>query len=164
MNLPMHTRRSWGWVAALAATGLLIALATLPPFLGPVGQALVMRPFALVCHQIPERSPHLHEVALAVCHRCYGIYWGLSIGVVLQGALRRWNGRLDVRLERYARYLILIALVPPSLDWLADVAGLWANTPLSRLLTGGFFGLVAGVLLARALTRTAPPREAPQPA
>ena len=157
----MNTSRRRSWLIALAATGLLVALATLPPLVGPAGRALVMRAFALVCHQIPERSPHLHEVALAVCHRCYGIYWGLFVGVALQGALWRWAGRLDVRLEHYVRYLILLALAPLSLDWFVSAVGLWMNTPLSRSLTGGFFGLIAGMLLARALMRATPPREAP---
>ena len=158
----MTTKQRRGWTVALTATALPVALATLPPLLEPAGRALIMEAFALVCHQIPERSPHLHGVALAVCDRCYGIYWGFFAGVALWGALWGWDGRraerLDVRLERDARYLVLLALVPLGLDWLVDAIGLWANTPPSRWLTGGFFGLVAGVLLARALLRVRPPQ------
>ena len=108
-----------------------------------------MHAFAPFCHQIPERSPHLQGIALAVCHRCYGIYGGLLVGVVLFGVLR--SGRRAV--DRHLRYLIGLSLIPLSLDWSADAVGLWVNTPASRLLTGGVFGVVAGALLARALMR-----------
>ena len=140
---------SWGWAVAFAATLLLVGLATVPPLLDPTGQAVLMQAFAPFCHQIPARSPHLHGVALAVCHRCYGIYVGLCVGVVLYGVLRSWRGQI----ERHLRYLIALSLLPLGLDWLADAVDFWTNTPASRLLTGGVFGVVAGALLARALMR-----------
>jgi hypothetical protein len=50
-------------------------------------------------------------------------------------------------------------------DWLGGVLGLWINTPASRFLTGGFFGLVAGYFLARALVSLFwPPRPRGEPA
>lgn len=153
-------KRHWGGPVALLAATLLVTLATLPPLMGEGGRTLLMHAFAPVCHQIPERSPHLYGTMLAVCHRCYGIYWGLLLGVMLYGALGRWSRQL----ERRVRYVIPLSLLPLGLDWLMDVLGIWTNTPLSRVLTGGLFGLLAGALLARALTRVSPPpREVPLP-
>jgi len=36
-------------------------------------------------------------------------------------------------------------------DWLGDIVGWWANTQVSRMLTGALFGLVAGYYLAKAV-------------
>ncbi len=59
------------------------------------------------------------------------------------------NGEADD--WKYSRNIIPLALVPTSLDWLLGVLGVWPNTPLSRLATGGLLGLVAGYYLARAM-------------
>ena len=148
----------WGWGLALVLTGVLLILATLPPFVGPGWRILLMEGFSTTCHQIPERSPAMGGVPLAVCHRCYGIYWGLPLAALVFLGLTRW----DAFLNRYAGLVLLGALLPTSLDWLLSVLGLWHNTPLSRMATGGLLGLVAGYYLARALSqvfarkRTAP--------
>lgn len=150
----------WGWGLALSMTGLLVLLASLPPFVGPKLRILLMQGFSTVCHQIPERSPFVDGMALAVCHRCYGIYWGLPLAVLGFLALARW----DAVLWKHSRYIILLALVPTSLDWLLGVLGVWHNTPLSRIATGGFLGLVAGYYLARAMGQVfdSPPSTAKQ--
>lgn len=142
---PSHFWR--GWALALAMTGLLVVLASLPPFVGPELRILLMQGFSTVCHQIPERSFAVDGVSLAVCHRCYGIYWGLPLAVLGFLALARW----DSILWKHSRYIIPLALVPTSLDWLLGFLGIWPNTPLSRLITGGLLGLVAGYYLARAM-------------
>ena len=133
---------------AFGGSLLLVVLATLPPFLDPGVRLFLVRAFSGVCHQIADRSPHLLGVPLAVCHRCYGIYWGLPLAALAFLALSRWDGRIS----RAARWLVPASLVPPGADWLGDVLGLWTNTPLSRFLTGAVFGLVAGYFLARALS------------
>ncbi len=141
-------RRFWlGWSAALVGTLLLVGLITLPPFVSSPLRWEIYGGFSFVCHQIPARSPHIDGVMLAVCHRCYGIYWGLPLAVLAFLLLRPWSGWLG----RSARWLVPLSLVPMSIDWGGEVLGLWTNTPWSRLLTGGGFGLVAGVYLARAV-------------
>ena len=137
----------WGWGLALAMTGLLVLLASLPPFVEPRLRFLLMQGFSTVCHQIPERSFAVDGMALAVCHRCYGIYWGLPLAILGFLALARW----DAVLWKHSRSIIPLALVPTSLDWLLGVLGVWPNTPLSRLATGVLLGLVAGYYLARAM-------------
>ncbi|MFQ5570826.1 MAG: DUF2085 domain-containing protein [Rhodothermales bacterium] len=135
-------------------TGLLVFLATLPPFVGPRFRFMLMQGFSTVCHQIPERSFAVDGVALAVCHRCYAIYWGLPLAALLFLGLMRWEPVLG----RHARYILLGALVPVSLDWALGLVGLWHNTPLSRTLTGGFFGFVVGLYVARAMAQAFHPK------
>ena len=161
LRLPGHrpARFWWGWALALTLTGLLLILATLPPFVDPGWRALLMQGFSTACHQIPERSPAVGGVSLAVCHRCYGVYWGLPLAALVFLGLTRWGAFLN----RYAGLILLGALIPTSLDWLLGALGLWHNTPLSRLTTGGVLGLITGYYLARALTQVFIPKRTPPP-
>ena len=149
------------WAVVTTGCALVLALAVLPPFVAPPVRAALMEGFRFVCHQLPDRSFTVGGVPFALCHRCTGLLAGLLAGALLVPLAGRWRARL-VRLERP---LLLAALAVPSADWLLGVSGLWANTPASRFLTGGFFGLVAGYLLARAVAapEVAPEAAATQP-
>jgi uncharacterized membrane protein len=140
------------WMLFLAVTIGIVGLALSPPLLPPVGRAVVMHVFAPVCHQIPGRSPHLTGVSLAICDRCLGIYLGFlggGVGVPFSWAWRR-------TLLRRSFLLLGGAGAVAGLDWIAPFAGLWANTPLTRSLTGALFGIVAGLVAGHGLLRSGP--------
>ena len=140
---------SVGWWIAFGATVVLVALATLPPFVGPKTRSALLLAFSGACHQLADRSPHLLGVSFAVCHRCYGLYLALPLAALVF----RWSGRWDAQLNRLAPILLLLAVIVPGVDWLGDVLGAWTNTPVSRMLTGAVFGLTAGYFLSRALSQ-----------
>lgn len=140
--------RNPGWWIAFAGTLILVLLAMSPPVLGTGARDIVMAMFSGVCHQLPTRSPHVDGVQLAVCHRCAGIYWGLPAAALLFAVAGR-----RVPISRHGAPLLLIAAAAPAgIDWVLDVFGLWANTPVSRVLTGVIFGVGAGWFLVRATT------------
>ena len=139
------------WSMAFAASAAVVLLATLPPFVPEPLRAAIMDAFAPVCHQLPDRSPHIDGIALAVCHRCYGIYLGLPLAALAFLGLR------GVSIPSQAlRFALFGALALVSVDWGAPLAGLWHNTTETRMVTGLVFGLVAGWYLVTALAgRTA---------
>lgn len=137
------------WFATLGATLFVVVLATLPPFLGETGRAVLMNAFAPFCHQLPAYSPHINGVQLALGHRMYGITWGLMLGTIGFLGLVRWDGFLN---RRAAGVLAVFAL-PMTLDWTAHAIGWWAKTPGSRFLTGALFGIAAGYYLTRAVVQ-----------
>ena len=142
----MQQRTRWiGWSIALAASLGVVAAALLPPFVDEPVRSTLMRAFAGVCHQLPERSLHVDGVSLAVCDRCMGIYGGVLVGVLVMPFVPHWTDRL----HRYAGPVLVAALVPLTVDWLGPVVGMWSNVPLSRAVTGGLFGIAAGGLVAR---------------
>lgn len=146
MNHGMR-RRAVTWSLSVGVPALLVGLATLPPFVGDEFRGILMVAFSFACHQIAERSPHLLDVQLAVCHRCYGIYVALPIAALSFPFAARW----DRHFNKHAKYLLLGALLVPGIDWLGDVVGFWTNTSLSRLSTGAVFGAVAGYYLSRSI-------------
>jgi len=81
---------------------------------------------------------------LAVCHRCCGIYLGLFLGSLMKN---RWMHHSPVT----RRGWVLAATIPLALDALLPYTGLWANTILSRFITGLWFGIPTASLLVRGI-------------
>ena len=143
----MSRRAQLGWWLVMGITTGLVVLPTLTPYVTPDVRSLIMHGFSTVCHQFADRSPHLEGVQLAVCHRCYGIYLGLPAAALFYLGLRRVDGYLGPA----GRWILPLSLIPLSVDWILDVIGWWSNTPVSRLITGGIFGLAAGYYFTRAV-------------
>jgi uncharacterized membrane protein len=136
-----------GWMTAASITLGIALLVSLTPLFPPGFRQIVMKMFAGVCHQLPLRSPHIDGVQLAVCHRCMGSYWGLPLAAVLFGLLRG----LWPFTRKTGFPILLLSVVPAGIDWFGDVMGWWVNTPATRVITGGIFGLTAGYFFARAI-------------
>ena len=132
------------WIGSLLLMAILPVLASIPPWVGEPLQLALIHAFDPFCHQISERSPHVDGVQLAVCHRCYGILIGLVVGPIVALICRGWSGR-------NARVFVIASLAPLALDWGLEVLDIWHNSAGSRFLTGAIFGVVAGVLVARAM-------------
>ncbi len=148
----------WGR-ALLAACLCWLALVVAPPLAAaggwPHGELLrwLLHP---VCHQIPERSFHLHGVPLAACARCTGLYLGFTLGVAAWPHLPRLAGALAAR-PRW----VLVFMVPLAVDvWIE-------NTALSRLATGLVAAFPCALLPLLALAERREPsageREGPAP-
>ena len=130
-----------GWAAAVGCAAGLLALIVGAPLLkaggAPAAAEAVYRAFALVCHQMDERSFHLLGFKLAVCARCFGLYAG-----VLAGALAYPLARPLVRRDLPARGWLLAAAVPTLIDFALGFFRVWENTHASRFLTASLVGVV----------------------
>lgn len=128
-----------------AGLTVLLVLAALPPFVPSGAGEWIMKAFAPVCHQLADRSFHVDGVQMAVCHRCLGAYGGLLVGSILFLIVAREPKSLR------PLAVLIIATLPGVVDWSGDVLGMWVNTPTSRVLTGAFFGILAGTILGSAV-------------
>ncbi|MGH9769501.1 MAG: DUF2085 domain-containing protein [Blastocatellia bacterium] len=103
-----------------------------------LASATIYQWFSAVCHQTPERSFYFRGRPMGVCSRCASVYAGFVIGLLLYPFLR------DVREDRFPpRWILIGAAIPAVVDFTGGVLGLFANTFLSRALTGILFGAVA---------------------
>jgi uncharacterized membrane protein len=120
--------------------------AGLPEPFTAVGNALygLLSP---VCHQIEGRSLAAFGLPLGVCARCTAVYFGFLAGVLLYPIVRTVD-----RPVYPPRWIVALAVLP----MLADVAMGWTGVhPVSgttRLVTGGFFGLIIPFVVLPALT------------
>ena len=94
--------------------------------------------FAPLCHQHADRSLFLEGLPMAVCTRCFGIYFGFWAAMLVLMIIPAGK-----RISLSLRWLVL-AMLPVIVDALGGWAGLFTNTHFSRWITG----MVAGVGVA----------------
>ncbi len=133
---------SLAWMALIIGAPLLIARGHLTLSL------IIYQSFSPLCHQIAERSWHLHGFQLAVCSRCTGIYAGFLTGLIIYPAFRRLDD------ERFPGRGWLIAAGAPLLVDFLGYLGLFSNTHLSRTATGLLFGAVVSFFILPGLVAT----------
>jgi|SRR5205085_2410289 len=138
----------WGAcvAAALAWLGLIVGAPLMRARGHEVVALFAYRVFAILCHQIPERSFYLDGQPVAVCARCFGIYAGFALGVVCYPLVRSLR-----RTDTPARLWLLLAALPTGVDFALGFTGLWANTHTSRALTGALLGAVAALYVVPGL-------------
>lgn len=102
--------------------------------------------FSFICHQISNRSFHVHDYPFAVCSRCFGVYFGLFFGFVIYPLIRRVE-----ETEPFPRVWLFLAMIPMGIDWSLGFFEIWTNTHLSRFLTGAILGTACGLFIVPAL-------------
>ena len=145
------------WAALLAAAFFFLGLTIAAPILAARGNGLaawIYLAFDPVCHQLSERSFHIDGHALAVCHRCFGLYSGALVGLLV---VPLWTSARDWLLAEPRR--IALFLVPMALDW----ALLSHNIPLSRFFTGVLAAAPVAVLVFIAHDQLTTPRGVVEP-
>jgi uncharacterized membrane protein len=125
-------------VIALAIVGLIVGA----PFTQAQGHPEIASPiykaFALVCHQIPERSFHLSGHKFGVCSRCTGLYVGFAVAALVYPLARSLK-----RTDTPSRLWLILAALPLGLDFALGYFSIWQNTQLSRFSTGALLSSVA---------------------
>lgn len=102
--------------------------------------------FSYICHQMPDRSLHLIGHQMAVCSRCFGVYFGLLAGILVYPLWRAVDETEPIR-----RIWLFLSLVPITIDWSLTMFGIWENTHVSRFLTGLILGVACATFIVPAL-------------
>lgn len=150
-NLKKLRQKTIGmWVLALSLTIIWGSLILAAPLLEAANFKNFSEPiysfFSYICHQMPSRSMHFDQHALAVCSRCFGIYAGLIFGLIIYPFFRSIDD-----IEPLPKVWLFLALIPMAVDWTLGVFGIWDNTHLSRFVTGLIVGAACAVYIMPAL-------------
>jgi len=98
----------------------------------------------LVCHQLPDRTPHFEGAAFPLCFRCTGLYLSVMTTFLYLALNRGWRrGLPDTR----CAISISLLIVPLFIDGWANLIGLWSSPGWVRALTGIGVGLVLPLFL-----------------
>ncbi|MEO7658484.1 MAG: DUF2085 domain-containing protein [Pyrinomonadaceae bacterium] len=138
------------WAIGLAAVGVWVLLIVGAPIAKASGFAELSSPlyqfFGFVCHQLPGRSFHVEGEQMAVCSRCFGVYFGLFSGFAIYPL---WRSIEEI--EPMARFWLFLSLIPIAIDWSLTVFGIWENTHLSRFITGMILGVACATFIVPAI-------------
>lgn len=138
------------WLIALCVVVVWVLLIVLPPVFAANGQTSVSSPlyffFSNLCHQMPDRSFHILEHQLAVCSRCFGVYFGLFFGLAAYPLWRRVEN-----IEPLPRIWLFASMVPIGMDWLLGMLDIWQNNHASRFITGLVLGIGCATYIIPAL-------------
>ena len=102
--------------------------------------------FSSICHQISDRSFHVEGEQLAVCSRCFGVYFGLAFGFAIYPL---WRNITEI--EPLPRFWLFLSLIPIGIDWSLTVFGIWENNHLSRFVTGLILGVACATYIVPAI-------------
>ena len=138
------------WITALTTVVVWVGLIVVAPLLSSNGFSSGSTPlysfFSYICHQIPDRSLHLAGHQLAVCSRCFGVYFGLLAGILIYPLWRSVD-----EIESIPRFWLFLSLIPIAIDWSLTVFGIWENTQVSRFVTGLILGAACATYMVPAL-------------
>jgi uncharacterized membrane protein len=138
------------WSIGLALVFLWAMAIVLAPAFAAGGHSGLSGPvygfFSYLCHQEATRSFDLHGHPLAVCARCFGVYFGILLGFAIYPLFRN-----IAEIEPLSRLWLFLAMIPIGIDWSLGAFGFWENTHLSRFLTGLVLGVACAVFIVPAL-------------
>ena len=126
------------WLISIAVVLSLTSLIAIAPLTADTHTQLatnIYRAFAVLCHQLPERSYFIAGHKLAVCSRCTGLYAGFAVTLLLYPLVRPLRTTIWP-----PREWLILAAVPMVIDFSLTFSGVWENTHTSRLLTGILLG------------------------
>src|SRR3989339_1170806 len=116
----------------------------LPQILFQIGYA--------VCHQIPERTFHLHGQPLPLCSRCTGIYLGAFLIFVFYFFFRYCQGKKITNPPSWPVSIMAMIFVLLMVgNALSQPFGIPTNN-LARFITGILFGFSITLFLITAFT------------
>jgi uncharacterized membrane protein len=130
------------YIIILVATIVWLSGIVAAPLLEESYASHVYSSYSGVCHQIKEHSFTIGGEPLAVCSRCTSVYSAFFIGVLLFPFIK-------ARIPPFVRmrYYIFVLIIPMTIDVLLSWITSYSSTTLTRIITGGLFGLGASAML-----------------
>jgi uncharacterized membrane protein len=133
------------WIVAIP----LAAFAASRPAAAQPAYAFALAVYSIghvVCHQLPQRSFHLWNVALPVCARCTGIYVAAA-AVAVATAITGRRRLAEARSAKADRTVLLLALIPTG----ATLVFEWTTGITPSNLIRALAGLPLGAAVAWAI-------------
>ncbi|XRO75268.1 DUF2085 domain-containing protein [Methanocaldococcus sp. 28A] len=94
--------------------------------------------YSLICHQLPKRSYFIFGYKMAVCARCFGIYTGYLVGMLIYPFIKKLN---DFKIPN--KWYLIFALTPMAIDGTTQLIGLRESFNELRFITGFIAGFVS---------------------
>lgn len=133
---------------------VIVAAAASPLYAPSIASHAITTALHGMCHQDPERSFRDGESAMALCHRCTGMYLGLALGAAVAGV------RPSQRAPRHRIGWAIAVLALGGHVLLGWIAPAIFDHAALRVSSGLVFGAWTGFALFSALAMAPRPRVA----
>lgn len=138
------------WAVTSTIVFIWALLIVVPAILAANGQQGFAAPlytfFSAICHQMEDRTFHFDGHPFAVCSRCFGVYFGLLVGLLIYPLWRRIDD-----IEPLPRKWLILSIVPMGIDWSLTIFDIWENTFATRFITGLVLGIACATYIIPAL-------------
>ena len=94
----------------------------------------------IMCHQKSDRSIYINGNQMPFCSRCTSIWLGIPIGLFFLIFY-------SIELNNKFLFLIILGIIPLSIDGIGQLFGYWESTNIIRIFTGLFAGIVLGLAI-----------------
>jgi uncharacterized membrane protein len=91
-----------------------------------------------LCNQDARRAPHIGRFCFPLCWRCFGILFGILMGLYVLEPTMHINGH---------PILTMLLLMPCAVDGIAQRYFCFQSTTFRRISTGLLAGIASGLLL-----------------
>jgi uncharacterized membrane protein len=127
------------WLISLAVAFAIVGMILTAPLAAASNHTslalAIYRPFRAFCHQLPERSFFIAGHQFAVCARCFGLYGGFALLLLLYPLIRPLRSTVLP-----APKWLFLAAAPMAVDFSLTFFGIWENTHSSRFFSGFLLG------------------------
>jgi uncharacterized membrane protein len=142
-----HAQAIRVWIITAAVVTIwLTAIIAAPLLASSTLSSSIYTFFSYICHQISDRSLHIAGHQMAVCSRCFGVYFGLLAGLLVYPLWRPVD-----EIDPLPRFWLFVSLIPIAVDWSLTIFGIWENTHLTRFITGSILGATCATYIVPAL-------------
>lgn len=100
------------------------------------------------CHQRSDRSFAINGNQFPVCIRCFGIFFGIPLGILMSSRLK-FQTKQDE--SRILLILFMIALLPIMIDGVGQGFGLWESSNPVRFITGLLAGGLSSAVVMKSI-------------
>jgi len=94
----------------------------------------------IMCHQKSDRSIYINGNQMPFCSRCTAIWLGIPIGLFFLIFY-------SIELNNKFLFLIILGIIPLSIDGIGQLFGYWESTNIIRIFTGLITGIVLGLAI-----------------
>ena len=139
-----------GWAITTTIVFVWVLFIVLPPIFAANGFTGFASPiykfFSFICHQLSDRTFHLGEHPMAVCSRCFGVYFGLLLGLLIYPLWRKIDD-----IEPLPRKWLILSIIPMGIDVSLKTLDIWENTFATRFITGLILGVACATYIIPAV-------------
>ncbi|MDD8017538.1 MAG: DUF2085 domain-containing protein [Bacteroidota bacterium] len=136
------------WCSVIIATPLMVSYGVF----GSVTAHFFYKFFHTICHQFESRSFHINDHPFAVCIRCSSIYAGFFVALLAIRFINKFQKESDSFFHHKRIMKLILIAFPMFIDAMVDTFNIIPSSTLSRIITGGWFGLGMAVVLQSSLT------------